>query len=498
MSPPPVVRLLNWVKGRGGLFWILIGLGLLASVFYTWSIYSGAGGDWGVLTDTGRYGYYGDMAHGFWQGHVYLPLPVDPVMLTAKFPWNLEEISDHFIWDLSFYKGHWYMYFGPGPCILLWFPWYVISGQNLNEPLAYLILCIANLVFYGLILSAFRRYYFPKCPIGWIAAFFFAFSMAAPMTFSFRYMAMYHIATVTGSLATLAMVYFVFIGLNRTRTAWIYFALSSLAWGFAFTSRPSHLFDCAAVFFAWLYLLTRQLNPGAGPLSRFMANTAAMVTPALICVIAMGWFNYERFGSPTELGQVYQTNSYDYFCAPTFSIHYIPARLYQYLAMPFWIYDVFPYIDCGRRPMFDFLIEAPGWEHMTGCLLSFPILLVAFFWIRNVSREPDAMTRYRWKVFGMILTAAVILPLLMLSAMTFLSYRYMSDFVPMLFVLTAYSFMARRHLGPIVPWQKVLYGLLLVATSYIGFGYSFMGDNNWIYCYYADHYHWPMPWENNN
>ena len=77
------------------------------------------------------------LADAFLKGQLYLEEPVDPRLAAMENPYdpkardelNLDENSGG--WDHAFYKGHYYVYFGAVPAILIFAPYKLIVGKSL-------------------------------------------------------------------------------------------------------------------------------------------------------------------------------------------------------------------------------------------------------------------------------------------------------------------------------------------------------------------------------
>ena len=77
--------------------------------------------------------YYNLLVHGFLAGHTYMDVEVNPALLSsdpevrAKAPTLL---------DANFYKGHFYLYYGVTPAVLLFLPYSALTGQDLSSNVA--------------------------------------------------------------------------------------------------------------------------------------------------------------------------------------------------------------------------------------------------------------------------------------------------------------------------------------------------------------------------
>jgi len=107
----PVVELTDPAWAR---FWRVLPLLALISLFY---VTLGSAGRFVDLT-IAQTNYYDRLAQGFREGHLYMIDTPSPVLLRQANPFAPGNLP-HWIWDASFYRGHYYLYFGPVPALLL-------------------------------------------------------------------------------------------------------------------------------------------------------------------------------------------------------------------------------------------------------------------------------------------------------------------------------------------------------------------------------------------
>src|SRR5215208_139315 len=93
---------------------------LVIILFYAWLASAGSGNHDGTTTY-----YYAYLSDGFLHGNLYLPLQPDPDLLALDNPYELsarirlEETGTVTPVDFSLYGGHFYLYWGPVPALIL-------------------------------------------------------------------------------------------------------------------------------------------------------------------------------------------------------------------------------------------------------------------------------------------------------------------------------------------------------------------------------------------
>lgn len=179
--------------------------------------------------------------------------------------------------------------------------------------------------------------------------------------------------------------------------------------------------------------------------------------PVVITILALGWFNYVRFGNPFDNG--YATNNIGEVSELVrqiglFSIEHIPSNIYYY-----FLASVEPVTDNGIHLVFPFFTYN-SWG--LSFLLVSPFFLFAIRSINSKSMHLKSL----WIIVG-------------LTLMTHLTYftpgfsqfgpRYTADFMPVLYLITLYSLKPPNltFLEKTVITLSIISNTFLLATPYI-------------------------------
>jgi hypothetical protein len=290
---------------------------------------------------------------------------------------------------------------------------------------------------------------------------------------------MYQIAIVSAATCLLLSVVALLFARHLPRTRWLWLAVSGAAWATSVGCRATYIFaGFIYIFIAFYWWLPRLPREGARPILR---EEAAWAVPAMVVLLAVGWYNWARFDSPFEFGMRYCVAGMDYRRLPTFGMRYFADRLWEWTLMPFQFVNHFPYVDPSVREQDFFYRDRVFFEHFTGLVPSFPLLVVGLLWFRNVRRLEDAGQRRRLLSYGLWVSVALVgtcSSFLVYCAVTF---RYLMDLTTPLYLLTALSLMARFQRGPLRCWEWLALGAISLLTLYTGFAYSLIGDPCWIW-----------------
>jgi hypothetical protein len=426
-------------------------------------------------------GGYGDLTNAFVHGSVSLLIPVDPRLPLAKNPYDPASRipKTDALWDYSYYKGKYYLYFGPVPALLIDVPWQLVSGYVPVENVTVLILALANVALFALLVYLLVTRFFPDVPLGFEALVLILYVFASLMPFMCSRPAMYEIAI--GGAVDFALLFFIAIlcSLREESRRWRWLALASASAGLAAGCRPTAIFLLLPLGFLWLFQHRRE------PVGRIaLGEFAAIALPALLSVAALFGYNDARFGDVFQFGNRYLMNYGDVYFHPNFELRNIPDAIWAYYLQPWHTTLEFPCIGIGSdlRPPDGIFIPDRSRELSSGLLPAAPIVLIGAVWWRYVARlAPDA--RAPLQFFGGLVSAWAILYGLLISAFFFVTLRYEIELQLPLLLLTTLTLLARRQLGPFTTWELVSFIVLFQVSCYLGFAFGLIGPNDWLHPY---------------
>jgi hypothetical protein len=447
---------------------------LILLAYYAWCLNSAGG----TLNNHDVFNY-GDLAEGFYHGHLSTLTEPDAVMKSAPDPYNPIYTNGHLMWDYSYYHGKYYLYYGAPPVLFLFLPYRFLTGQVMGQPLAEFIISAINLIIFAIGLRALVRLEFPRFPFWMQAGFFIIYGVSNVMSYTICQSDMYSIAVLSASTCLLTSLLAVLFAVHLPRARLFWFGVSGGAWAMAVACRATYIFAgflfIAIALYQWWPRFRQEERP------RVIREAIAWLIPAGAVLLVVGWYNWARFDSPFEFGIRYCVAGTDYARIPSFSIYYLADRLYEWTVMPFQLSNCFPYIDPSVRSQNLFYSDRIAYEHFTGIIPSFPLLVVGLFWFANVRRLAEPEQRRRLLAYGTCISAGLVgvaAPFLVYSAVTF---RYLMDVDTPLYLLTALSLMARCERSPLRKWEWVVLGVIALITLYCGFAYSLIGDPCWIW-----------------
>ena len=103
---------------------------------------------------------YGKTLEAWTDGHSYMNFDVTPELAELENPYdNSNRDGVSYNWDYAYYNEHYYCYFGCAPVVLIYLPFYAITGKVPTLNFAYCITVAAIIIaIFGLIMTLVRRY----------------------------------------------------------------------------------------------------------------------------------------------------------------------------------------------------------------------------------------------------------------------------------------------------------------------------------------------------
>jgi hypothetical protein len=442
----------------------LVALLALAAWFYLWTATS-AGSP--LTWERPHYDLYNRLADGFLAGRTsFLEEPPaelaklsDPYDPTQNAPYRQYH-------DVSYYRGRYYLYFGPTPALVLLAPWKLVTGTSLPQNLAVAVFAWGAALIGVLLLRGLRDRHFPGAP-SWVllaAATAAVFGNMLPVLL--RRPVYYELAIASACCFGLAAMGCFFRAqgeTGRARAGWL--AGAGLSLGLGIAARPDYLFGAAAVVAIWHGLIWRRLRPKtAADCVALARSTLPLWMTLAFAGLALLAYNYVRFDRWLEFGMRYQLAGSNQLELKFMSPWFLGPNLYFYfLALP-RLSAYFPFIQVTGLPTFSLPAGYSGQENMYGLVATMPWLFGLWWLWRAVRRrdEQDGLREFALVMGG--LPAGILFFLLLIAGA---NNRYLVDFVPAATVLAGAGVLAWS--AQATGWQRwagnLGWGAALVWTA---------------------------------
>jgi hypothetical protein len=336
---------------------------------------------------------YASLADGFLHAQLSMTAVPDPRLATVR---NVYDPKDRgnipSLWDVSLYRGRYYLYHSPVPIILFYIPLKLIARAYPPDALAALF--FAACAFLASVAFLRRTLREPRIPL-WLWIAMVGVGNAVPYTLDSVHI--YEVAVTCAMVFSAAWAWALvrYIETPTTGAA----VLMSVFVALAIAARPN-LLVLVAVTVAALFHNQRALLASAIPL-------------AIMAALLMA-YNMARFGSPFEFGVTYQLTAVDMHGRHACSLR-SPEEFARFAN------SALQYIFAPLVPSGDFPNRYPGArERIIGIAPLIPLTLIGSFFA-VMMRNGDRAARY--------VLAGAWLVLFALSTCWWITVRYSLDFV---------------------------------------------------------------------
>jgi hypothetical protein len=439
--------------------WYIFPVLIFVISVYVWFASSGSWTRWEPATR-----YYADLANSFKQGQLHLLDEPNEKLLSLSNPYdpNARQGVNYFI-DYSLYQGKYYLYWGPVPALLLIVIDPFTRGRVADLYLAFYFVCGIFLL-QSLFIIMMRERFFRDLP-KWILPFsIFVLGLITPWTYML-------INEPNGRIyeAAISATQFFLVGgfivtvvaFSRPAPSSFLLALTGLLWALAIGTRLVIVLPVGFLSLMIAYRLWKTAR--LSPLS-LAGKLFSLCLPLLLCLIGSGWYNWARFGSPTETGIAYQLAGVNQnYGDALFSPVYFVQNLYIYLFHPPSVVPQFPFLYPNEITGIGLLFIAP--------FTAFAILSMITLLRNGTQTNPSEAKTDEIDFLGWIITSLsgaflCAFGLLLISLWT--TIRYLADFMPALAMLSVLGFWQGYQLLAQKPHYQRIYstlGIILAGAS---------------------------------
>lgn len=425
---------------------------------------------------------YGALAHSLLNGRLDLEKDPPEGLLALENPYDTaarQQEAPDALWDVAYYNGRYYVYFGLVPCLLFQLPFEALTGVGDLPPSLPMILLawLMILAAFGCVKQAVQRW-FPRASAAACLLAATGLASGSQIWYLLLRPSTYEYAILAGAAFVMVALWQWLAAANtpveRRGALLAHLALGSLSMALVAGCRPQmELFALLALPIFWpRYVRQKRLCSRAGA-----GEAAAFLLPVLAVAALLMWYNAARFGSPFDFGANYNLTSND-MTRRGFAVgRMAPAVVTFLLGVP-GIGTVFPYLSATRM--------ATNYMGLTitelfygGALVCLPLL-----WglaVLPLARGRLGRRRDLKGLFGLVLLGTVALAVLDCQ-MAGVLYRYQSDWLGPLLLAGALAWLLAEqvlqdHAGQ--PGTAVLQGALrrgLPLAVLAGAVYNFCVD----------------------
>lgn len=418
---------------------------------------------------------YQELAEAMAEGKLYLDYEPSEGLLQAPNPYDtiyLQANGIDYRADYAYFEGKYYVYFGVAPELLLYFPYYLLTGRHIPN-------YIAVFIFYsGFILAVFALFWemikkwFPKTP------FFFYIMLSALTVCSGNYLFviarpdLYDTPIMAANMFTVAGLWLWIKGkyaLSSKGRRICYF-LGSLCMALVAGCRPQMLlFSFLAVPLFWEEVIRKRELFG----KKNRGDTVCICIPYLFIAAGIMYYNKARFGSPFDFGAAYSLTSND-MTKRGFNLHQACLGLWHYFFRPPVVESDFPYLQGIQIASGSYMGKLNAEYTYGGMLVS-----NAFLWILFWMGKGKKILKEKGIYFFVCVSAAVpvILSIVDVTGAGILQ-RYMVDMIWGVWMAAALLFLAlAEKAGEKGTLRRVMACAVIVCFLQILYGFGIIFGN---------------------
>jgi hypothetical protein len=466
----------------------ILGLMCALSLYYAFVVTAGTFGVLGWNSD-----FYDALAEGFRAGHLYLKTVPAPELLARANPYaySSDKDWDAWLWDASLYNGHFYIYWGPVPALLLWGIKAALGyAGTIHDQWLVLFFSLMRLYAGSALIMAFARAHNPTLPRWALYLALLVFGLASPTPFFLARPLVYEASIASGQGFLCLGLYLAYCGLQKRRDQTRWFVAAGSCLGCALASRASLIITAPLVVAATAFCAARPYS-----WRKLLGALCSIGTPVAISLALYALYNQLRFDAFYEFGLKYQLTGRRFETAARF---FLPNLASYFGAAISWSCK-FPFVRLPEHRQLSSLFswpsdydvgDAENGERVGGVLVATTVCWLwsvwiwhAYSWARLKYKSGVARVTLSQRELWLFLCAcAVIASAAPASRLYLASMRYMEDAASgMLLGAIAAGFRllrpspdprgapTRRLLGPL------LYGSLGLHTVVVGVCLGFTG-----------------------
>ena len=291
---------------------------------------------------------YDELADAILQGKTYIDnndVPQSLIDMDNPYDTTARHITstltgDTYRWDVAYFNGHYYVYFGIVPLLIMYLPFRAIFDAPFPSALG--IIAFAFIFALGVfrLLGILCDKKFRNVSVGTFLLTALATVNCCGVMFLVKRPDFYSVPIITG-LAFVVWGMFLWIkGLHTDKQRNLFFVAGSLCCALAVGCRPQLVLVSAVALpiFAKYFLLEKKITTKKGWL-----NILVLAVPFVVVAAGIMYYNYIRFGSPTDFGSSYNLTTND-VTRRGFDLGRTGLGIFTYLFQTPQFTAVFPYI----------------------------------------------------------------------------------------------------------------------------------------------------------
>lgn len=341
---------------------------------------------------------YAELAKSLSEGRLYLEEEPPDWLKEMDNPYDKgardeaqKETGEEYLFDVAYYDGHYYVYFGIVPVLVFYLPFYLLTGSPFPTALGVLIACILFVCGASALLDRFARHHFERVSLGIYLIVQIALVSGCGMLYLLKFPTFYSLPIACGLMFSVWGLYFWMCGRGSSARC-AFFVAGSACMALVAGCRPQLLLLSLLAFplFWRPYITKRRILTREGA-----REFVCLIAPYVVVAVLIMAYNHARFGSFTDFGANYNLTVNDMTQRGWMMGRIAPALFAYFFQTPETV-GVFPFL----QPVpFDTTYMGQTIKEATfgGIFWCYPVLWVLFFArpllaLRNAQRSTRTIT----------------------------------------------------------------------------------------------------------
>lgn len=442
----------------------------VASKNYNTYKWDGSGIDL-VGIDYSSHNQYDELAQAFIKGKTFIDNDdVPQSLIEMENPYDTTARSkqallsgDSYRWDVAYFDGHYYVYFGIVPLLLMYLPFRLIF--NAPFPSAVGIIAFALIFSIGVfkLLDLIIKKKFKSVSVGTYLLTALTLVNSCGMIFLAKRPDFYSVPIMTSMAFVVWGIHHWFKALNTDKKKNLHFLLGSLFMALSVGCRPQSVLICLVAlslflgyFFKEKYILKKE----------GLKELILLAIPFAVVASGIMYYNYIRFGSPFDFGSAYNLTTND-VTRRGFEIGRTGLGIFTYLFQTPSFNATFPFIEPVSIET-NYMGKTISEYCFGGLITCLPLLWFSFALpkVKSILREK--------KLFALTLTLFIIGFALVIADTQAggLLQRYYSDFGYIFFLGSIFVIYSLYEKSRVTENTNTLNSLLFIS-AFLSIFYSF-------------------------
>ena len=429
--------------------------------------------------------YMGQAVDMVLDGKVYLEQKPSEELMNLSNPYdntlrNAENVDA--VWDMAYYNGKYYVYFGILPVLTVMAPYKFITGEYMElNTVVFIFAALAIIFIMKSIMLIFRRW-FKDVPFKFLILFFVAVISGGLIMWICRRPITYEVAIISGYYLVIQGIFFILKTIEKEKVNYIYMCLSCLSLALAVACRPNLLIASLLIVPVLLKIFINNVKNKKNVLK----NILVVAIPYGIVGISLMIYNYVRFDSIFEFGAQYQITINDMRNLGN-RIMAIPVGLISYLFKIPTIISQFPFAQISYDTI---TFYGYYWSSaMAGGIFILSPICFALFLLPKIRKKINKELFFIIIMLALVGLIICILDIILGGN----SQRYAADYAWMFLFAAMMTIMAIYQIVKSEKIKHYIYKITLVVVVFSGIINFLLGgiqsEDNYLKAYYPEQYY---------